>query len=161
MRHYVLLSIVGVGAGLQGGGYLRGKVLQEMTVAASGVPYTIVRATQFHELTELITAALIVDGTVHAPDALIQPIAADDVATEVADVATGTPVNGVRNIAGPEPMAFAAMAKLVLAQQGTDIPVLTDPTAAYFGVPVQRSSMVPGPDGQLSATSLAEWLAKR
>lgn len=160
VKHYVLLSIVGVDQ-LCGGGYLRGKVIQENTVAASGVPYTIVRATQFHEFTELITDSLIVDGRVHAPDALIQPIAAAAVAAVVARVATASPANGVHDIAGPAPMSFAAMAETVLAAQGKDTPVVVDPSATYFGTPLQKTSLVPGADAELAAASLSDWLGTR
>ena len=160
VKHYVLLSIVGVDQ-LPSRGYLRGKVVQENTVAASGVPYTIVRATQFHELTEQITDSLTVDGRVHAPDALIQPIASADVAAVIARVATEPPANGTLDIAGPEPMSFAAMAEAVLATRGKDMPVVVDPSATYFGTPLQERSLVPDGDAELGATSLTGWLGTR
>lgn len=160
VQHYVLLSIVGVDQ-LPSGGYLRAKVIQENTVAASGVPYTIVRATQFHEFTEMITGSLMVDGRVHAPDALIQPIASADVAAMVARVATESPANGVRDIAGPEPMSFAAMTETVLASQGKNTFAVVDPLQTYFGTPLQKTSLVPGADAELAATSLTDWLGAR
>jgi uncharacterized protein YbjT (DUF2867 family) len=148
--HVVALSIVGAD-GLPESGYLRAKVVQEKTITESGLPYTIVRATQFHEFAEGITASLIVDDEVHAPDALIQPIAADDVAAEVARVAVAKPLNGIVNIGGPDKISFADMARTVLAKQGADKTVVVDPQATYFGTPVAETSLVTG-DGALLGT---------
>lgn len=155
VQHYVLLSIVGVD-GLNGGGYLRGKVVQEKTVAASGVPYTIVRATQFHELTELIADSLIVGGEVHAPDALIQPISSAEVAATIARIATEAPVDGVHDLGGPDKLTFAEMATLVLG-----LPVVVDPAATYFGTPVTENSLVTGDGAERGATRLCYWLGVR
>jgi uncharacterized protein YbjT (DUF2867 family) len=159
VQHYLLLSIVGVGADeLTGGGYLRGKVSQEKTVTASGLPHTIVRATQFHEFTELIVGSLIVDDVVHAPDALIQPIASADVAAVIARIATATPVNGVHDLGGPDTMSFAELATLVLRKQGRDLPVVVDPSATYFGTPVTERSLVTADDAERGDTRLSDWL---
>ena len=158
LHHYVVLSIVGVG-GVAAGGYLQGKRLQEELVATSGVPYTIVRATQFHEFAEGIVGSLIVDDEVHTPDALIQPVAAAEVAAVVARTATGTPRNGVLNFGGPEKMSFAEMAEIVCA--GSDLTITVDPDARYFGVPLGHNSLVTGEDGELGTTRLSEWLAQR
>ncbi|BBY76000.1 LysR family transcriptional regulator [Mycolicibacterium parafortuitum] len=157
VRHYVVLSIVGVGS-IEADGYLHGKHLQEQLVADSGVPYTIVRATQFHEFTEGIAGSLVVDGQVHAPDALIQPVAAAEVAGVVARVATEAPHNAVLNFGGPEKMSFADLARAVFAAQGKNLPVIVDPQATYFGVPVQQNSLVTGDGAELGTTRLAEWL---
>jgi uncharacterized protein YbjT (DUF2867 family) len=150
VRHVVALSIVGAD-GLPESGYLRAKVVQEKTITESGLPYTIVRATQFHEFAEGITASLIIDDEVHAPDALIQPIAAADVAAEVARVAVAKPLNGIVNIGGPDKISFADMARTVLAKQGADKTVVVDPQATYFGTPVAETSLVTG-DGALLGT---------
>jgi uncharacterized protein YbjT (DUF2867 family) len=157
VHHYVVLSIVGVGS-IDAEGYLRGKHHQEELVANSGVPYTIVRATQFHEFTEGIAGSLVVDGEVHAPDALIQPVAAAEVAGVVARVATEAPRNDVHNFGGPEKMSFADLARAVFAAQGKDLPVVVDPKATYFGVPVQQNSLVTGDGAELGTTRLSEWL---
>jgi uncharacterized protein YbjT (DUF2867 family) len=101
LGHYVALSIVGVD-GLPESGYMRAKVVQEKAIAESGLPYTIVRATQFQEFAAAIVGSLDVGDEVRAPDALIQPIAADDVAAEVTRVAAGSPRDGVVNIGGPD-----------------------------------------------------------
>lgn len=157
VRHYVVLSIVGVGS-IEADGYLHGKHLQEQLVADSGVPYTIVRATQFHEFTGGITDSMIVDGEVRAPDALIQPVAAAEVAGVVARVATEAPRNDVLNFGGPEKMSFADLARAVFAARGKDLPVVVDPQATYFGVPVQQNSLVTDDGAELGTTRLAEWL---
>jgi uncharacterized protein YbjT (DUF2867 family) len=160
VKHYLVLSIVGVGS-IEAEGYLRGKHLQEELVANSGVPYTIVRATQFHELTEGIAGSLLVDGEVHAPDALIQPIAAAEVAAVLARVATETPRNDVLNLGGPEQMSFADLARTVFAHQGKELPIVVDPHATYFGVAVQQNSLVTGDGAELGGTRLADFLRQR
>lgn len=158
--HHVVLSIVGIDT-VPGGGYVQGKVLQENTVAASGLPYTIVRATQFHEFAELITESLIADGKVCAPDALIQPVAADEVAAVIARLATGAPLDGVHDFGGPDKLTFAELAALVLGHQGRTLPVTVDPGATYFGAPVTRDSLVAGDDAERGTMSLATWLSAR
>jgi len=139
--HYIALSIVGVD-GLPKSGYMRAKVMQEKTIAESGVPYTIVRATQFQEFAEGIVASLDAGDEVRVPDALIQPIAAADVAAEVAGAAVAEPSDSVVNIGGPEKVSFAELARRVLAKQGSDKPVVVDPQATYFGTPLQQTSLV-------------------
>jgi uncharacterized protein YbjT (DUF2867 family) len=157
--HYVALSIVGAD-GLPESGYLRAKVAQEKMIVDSGLPYTIVRATQFHEFAELITGSLVVGDEVRAPDGRIQPIAAADVAAQVARVAADTPVNGVVNIGGPDKISFAELARAVLAKQGDTRKVVVDPTATYFGTPVDDNSLVTGDDAVIAETTFADWLAK-
>lgn len=140
--HYVVLSIVGVG-GLPRSGYMRAKVAQEKVLIESGMPYTIVRATQFAEFTDAITGSMTVGDEVRVPDALIQPIAADRVASDVARAAVAGPLNGVVNIGGPEKIPFEQMARESLARQGDDTKtVVVDPEATYFGTPLQRDSLV-------------------
>jgi uncharacterized protein YbjT (DUF2867 family) len=148
--HYVALSIVGAD-GLPQSGYMRAKVVQEKTIAESGVPYTIVRATQFQEFATAIVGSLDTGDGVRAPDALIQPIAADDVAAEVARVAVAHPRNGVVNIGGPDKISFADLARSVLAEQGADKTVVVDPQATYFGTPLRQNSLVTG-DGAALGT---------
>ncbi len=148
--HYVALSIVGAD-GLPESGYMRAKVVQEKAIAESGLPYTIVRATQFQEFAAGIVGSLDAGDEVRAPDALIQPIAADDVAAEVARVAVGSPLNGAVNIGGPDKISFADLARAVLAEQGTDKTVVVDPAATYFGTPLDQNSLVTG-DGAVLGT---------
>ncbi|OFJ52787.1 SDR family oxidoreductase [Mycolicibacterium grossiae] len=160
VQHYVLLSIVGVD-GIDADGYLRGKLLQEELVSAAGVPYTIVRATQFHEFTEGIADSLVVDGEIRAPDALIQPVAAAEVAGLIARVAAEAPRNGVLELGGPEKMPFAEMAHTVFTLRGKNVPITVDPQATYFGVPVERNSLVTDDGAELGSTRLIDWLGRR
>ena len=148
--HYVALSIVGADS-LPVSGYMNAKVAQENTVKQSGLPFTIVRATQFHEFADMIVTGMTVDGEVRVPEARIQPIAAADVAEYVARVAQQAPVNGVVNLGGPEKMSFAELARAVLARRGESTPVVVDPAATYFGVPVDQNSLVTG-DGAVLAS---------
>jgi uncharacterized protein YbjT (DUF2867 family) len=143
--HYVALSIVGVDD-LPESGYMRAKVVQEKTIVDSGLPYTIVRATQFQEFAEGIVASLDVGDEVRVPDALIQPIASADVAAEVAGAAVAGPADSVVNIAGPEKISFADLARRVLTKQGADKVVIVDPQATYFGTPLQQNSLVTADD---------------
>jgi uncharacterized protein YbjT (DUF2867 family) len=139
--HYVVLSIVGVD-GLPDSGYMRAKVAQEKLITDSGLPYTIVRATQFAEFTEAITASMTVGDEVRVPDALIQPVAADKVAAEVARAAVAEPLNDTVNIGGPEKISFEQMANDVLGRRGGNKTVVVDPQARYFGTALQLRSLV-------------------
>jgi uncharacterized protein YbjT (DUF2867 family) len=156
--HYVALSIVGCD-GLPDSGYMRAKVAQERIITESGLPYTIVRATQFHEFADAITASLTVDGEVRVPEGLIQPIAGADVAAEVARVAQTAPVNGIVNIGGPDKLTFAGLAKLALAHRGESLPIVVDPAAVYFGTKVGDTGLVTSGDAIISDLHLADWLA--
>ena len=156
--HYVVLSIVGCD-GLPDSGYMRAKVAQERIITESGLPYTIVRATQFHEFAEAITASLTVDGEVRVPVGLIQPIAGADVAAEVARVAQVAPVDGIVNIGGPDKLTFAGLAKLALAHRGESLPIVVDPAAVYFGTTVGDTGLVTSGDAIISDLRLADWLA--
>lgn len=139
--HYVALSIVGVD-GLPDSGYLRAKVVQERIITESGLPYTIVRATQFAEFTDGITDSMIVGDEVRVPDALIQPVAADEVARDVARAAVAKPLGGIVNIGGPEKISFEQMARDVLNRRGDDKTVVVDPKARYFGTLLAERSLV-------------------
>ncbi|WP_041311419.1 SDR family oxidoreductase [Mycobacterium sp. JS623] len=139
--HYVALSIVGVDA-LPDSGYLRAKVVQEKIITESGLPYTIVRATQFAEFTDAITDSMADEDQVRVPDALIQPIAAADVANSVARAAVAEPLNGVVNIGGPQKISFEQMARDTLARRGEDKEVVIDPDAQYFGTKLAERSLV-------------------
>lgn len=138
--HYVALSIVGV-TRLPDSGYMRAKVAQETLIESSGLPYTIVRATQFNEFADMIVDSLTVGTEVRVPQARIQPIAAADVATHVARVAVGSPV-GVVEIGGPAKITFAELAGAVLARRGAHHTIVVDPDATYFGARVDDNSLV-------------------
>jgi uncharacterized protein YbjT (DUF2867 family) len=141
VSHYVALSIVGVD-GLPDSGYMRAKVMQENIITESGLPHTILRATQFAEFTDAITDSMTVGDEVRVPDALIQPVAADEVAAAVARAAVAEPLNGVANIGGPEKISFERMARDVLARRGDDKTVIVDPEARYFGTQLAERSLV-------------------
>ncbi|OYN79936.1 SDR family oxidoreductase [Mycolicibacterium sphagni] len=142
VAHYVALSIVGV-TRLPDSGYMRAKVAQETLIEASGLPYTIVRATQFDEFADGIVATLTEGDVVRVPDARIQPIAAAEVAAHVARAAVGSPV-GVVEIGGPDKITFAELARVVLARRGENLSVVVDPDATYFGARVDDDSLVTG-----------------
>jgi uncharacterized protein YbjT (DUF2867 family) len=139
--HYVAVSIVGCDE-LPESGYLRAKVAQEKLIQEATVPYSIVRATQFVEFADAITASLAVGDEIHVPDALIQPIAAEDLADEVARVAEGDPLGGIENIGGPVKISFEQLARESLARQGESKAVVVDPHACYFGTPLSKNSLV-------------------
>jgi uncharacterized protein YbjT (DUF2867 family) len=141
VSHYVCLSIVGIDD-LPDSGYMRAKVVQEKVITESGIPHTIVRATQFAEFTHGITASMTVGDQVRVPDALIQPVAADKVAAEVARAAVTVPLGGIVNIGGPEKISFEQMARAVLADRGEDKTVVVDPQARYFGTRLAERSLV-------------------
>lgn len=139
--NYVALSIVNCDR-LPESGYMRAKVAQEKLITESGLPYSIVRATQFAEFADGITASLTVGDEVRVPDALIQPIASDEVAANVARVAADQPIGGIVNIGGPEKISFEQMARESLARHGDTKAVVVDPQARYFGTPVDKTSLV-------------------
>ena len=140
--HYVALSIVGVDA-LPDSGYFRAKVAQEKIITESGIPYSIVRATQFAEFADAITASMTVANEVRVPDALIQPIPAEQVASAVARAEVATPVNGIENVGGPHKITFEQMARDALARKGDDTKtVVVDPGARYFGAALGTKSLV-------------------
>ncbi len=158
--HYVALSIVGVD-GLPESGYMRAKVVQETILQESGLPCTILRATQFHEFAEAITASMSVGDVVRVPDALIQPIASDDVAAEVARAALAPARNGHIDIGGPDTMSFGDLARAVLRVHGDNRPVVVEPHATYFGTPVNDRSLVTGGDAVIARIRFTDWLASR
>lgn len=139
---YVVLSIVGVD-GLPDSPYFRAKVAQERVITESGLPYSIVRATQFAEFTDAIVDSMTVGGEVRVPEALIQPIPADDVAVALARAAVATPANEIVDIGGPDRIAFEEMARRTLARRrDAATRVVVDPRARYFGAALARASLV-------------------
>lgn len=157
VKHHIALSVVGTEK-LQGSGYFRGKHAQEELIRGSGIPYTIVHATQFMEFLRGIGQSAIVDGTVRLPHALIQPIAAEDVADAVAATALAEPANGIVEIGGPQTYPMDEIVAKVLAFDGDPHPVVADPDATYFSVKIDADSLVTGPDAKLGATTFDWWL---
>jgi uncharacterized protein YbjT (DUF2867 family) len=139
--HYIAVSIVGCDQ-LPESGYMGAKVAQEKLVDQAEIPYTIVRATQFVEFTDTITASLTVGDEVRVPDALIQPISTRALADELARVAEAQPIDGIDNVGGPDKITFEQMACDVLAKQGDSKTVIVDPDATYFGAPLATNSLV-------------------
>jgi len=157
--HHVVLSVVGSDR-LPDSGYLRAKVAQEKLVTDSKVPYTLVRATQFFEFVQGIIDGATDGNTVRLPPVLVQPIAADDVATAVADMAVGAPTNGIVEVAGPERFRLDELGRSTLAARYDTREVVTDPGAKYFGAALEERSLVPLGGARTAATRLADWNAQ-
>ncbi|MCH6170284.1 SDR family oxidoreductase [Pseudonocardia alaniniphila] len=158
--HYVALSVVGTDR-LADSGYFRAKIVQEKLIRDSGRAYSIVHATQFFEFVKAIADFSTVDGEVRLPTALIQPMVSDDVATAVARVAVGEPLNGIREIGGPEQFRLDELVCKGLAAKGDPRKVVTDEQAPYYGVRLSERTLLPGPDAQLGETTFDKWLAQQ
>ncbi|MDR5744886.1 SDR family oxidoreductase [Caballeronia sp. LZ029] len=159
VRHHVALSIVGCDRTPENA-YFVAKVAQEKLIEASGVPYSIARATQFMEFIGGIADFSTVDGTVRLGDGLFQPIAADDVAGFLAQIACASPLNGMTDIAGPDRAPFADIVGRYLKSVGDTRPVVTDSEARYYGGRVEEQSLVPLGDARIGRVSLEQWLAQ-
>ncbi|MFC0448025.1 SDR family oxidoreductase [Rhodococcus jostii] len=160
--HHVILSIVGADR-LPDSGYLRAKVAQEEVVKSGPVPYSIVRSTQFFEFIAGIADAGTVGDTVHATPAHLQPIASRDVVSRVAEVVTGSPLNGTVEIAGPEPLGIDELVRRLFASTGDTRSVTSDPDAGYFGAKLDDAAITPTPGANawIAPTTLDEWLRER
>lgn len=155
--HYVALSVVGTER-IADSPYLRAKNAQETLIKAAGIPYTIVHATQFFEFIPRIADEATDGTTVRLPPVLIQPMAADDVATEVARVAMSGPVDGTIEVAGPEQFRFDELIRQGLAARHDRRTVVVDPRARYFGAVLDEHALVPLGNPRLAPTHLADWL---
>lgn len=162
VQHHVALSIVGADRASDSG-YMRAKTAQEQLIAESGSPYSIVRATQFFEFVDGIADSMTDGETVRAPHGAFQPIAAADVATAVTRAATGEPVNGIVNVAGPERRGMDDFIRTSLAASGDPRQVVTDPAARYFGALIDEYSIVPLDDenATIYPTRFSDWTASR
>jgi uncharacterized protein YbjT (DUF2867 family) len=159
VRHHVALSIVGTDR-TPDNGYFRAKVAQEKLIEASGIPYTIIRSTQFLEFLKGIADSSMDGDKVRVSPGLFQPIAADDVAAMVADVALAPPRNGIVEIAGPERAPFNEIVARYLKAVGDQRQVMRDPEARYFGGRVEEHSLVPLGEARLGRIGLDEWLRR-
>jgi uncharacterized protein YbjT (DUF2867 family) len=157
--HHVALSIVGSDR-LPGSGYLRAKVAQEKLIAASRIPYTIVRSTQFFEFGKRIADEATDGNSVNIPPVLFQPLAADDVAKAVTRVAVAAPVNGIVEIAGPQQFRFDEFIKLGLSARKDPRVVVADREAHYFGAEMDERSLVPNGDATLGEIRFEDWLGQ-
>ncbi|GAA4540717.1 SDR family oxidoreductase [Pseudonocardia xishanensis] len=158
VRHHVVLSIVGTDL-LPDSGYLAAKAAQEELVRGSGVPFSIVRATQFFEFLGMIAQGSAVGDRIVLPTADLQPVAARDVSAALADVATAPPRGGVLDLAGPERAPFARFVRPALAALGDGRPVDEDPATGYFGATLERDALVPRGEARIGATDFATWLS--
>ena len=158
VRHHVALSIVGTDR--SDNGYFRAKVAQEKLIEASGIPYTIIRSTQFMEFLGGIAASGTDGNKVRISPGLFQPIAADDVAAIVADVALAAPRNGIVDIAGPERAPFNEIVARYLKAVGDPRKVVSDPEARYYGGRVEERSLVPLGEARLGRIGLDEWFRR-
>jgi uncharacterized protein YbjT (DUF2867 family) len=158
VRHHVALSIVGIDR--SDNGYFRAKVAQEKLIQASGIPYTIIRSTQFMEFLGGIADSSAAGNTVRLPPVQFQPIAADDVAASVADAALAEPRNGVVEIAGPEPGLFSEIVARYLKAIGDPRKVMSDPKAQYWRGRVEERSLVPLGEARLGRIDLEQWLRR-
>ena len=164
VKHHVALSVVGTdrltgsGAGSLSG-YFRAKLAQENLVKASGIPFTIVHATQFFEFAKNIAQSGTDGSTVRLSSVLMQPMAADDVAAAVAEVALDKPVNGLIEVAGPDQIRQDALVRQYLSATSDPRKVVTDDKPLYYGIEVNDQSLVPGPNPRLGKVHFKDWLS--
>jgi len=159
VKHHVVLSVVGTER-LLASGFFRAKMAQENLIKGSSNPYTIVRATQFFEFVKSIVDFSTDGNKVRLPPSLIQPVAADDVASAVRRIATGSAANGTVEIGGPEKFRLDELVRQILSAHMDPRVVVTDPQACYYGVQVTETALVPGDDAQLGQTRFETWLAR-
>jgi uncharacterized protein YbjT (DUF2867 family) len=157
--HHVALSVVGAER-MQDSGYMRAKVAQEELVKAGPIPYTIVRATQFFEFIGRIADSGADGDTIRLSPALVQPEAADDVASTLADVAVGAPLNDTVELAGPEAFRLDELARRLLSATGDRRQVTADVHARYFGAELDDNSLTPGDDARIAPTRFEDWLSQ-
>ncbi len=157
VKHHLALSVVGTDRLLESG-YFRAKMAQEKLIKDSSIPYSIVHATQFFEFLKGLADISIVDGKVHLPHVLFQPMAADDVASALATIAVGPPVNGMVEIAGPEQFRVDDLVRRRLAALKDTREVIADPNARYGGAEISERTLVPGNNARLGETRFESWL---
>ena len=155
--HHVALSVVGCDR-LPNSGYLRAKVAQENLIKESPIPYSIVRATQFFEFLKRIADSATEGNTVRLPHVGFQPLAAEDVASVVAKVAMGSPLNGIVEVAGPEQFRFDEFISRGLSAENDTREVIADPHAPYFGTELSERSLVPDGGALIGETRFEDWL---
>jgi uncharacterized protein YbjT (DUF2867 family) len=158
--HHVALSVVGTER-LAESGYMRAKIAQEKLIKNSSIPYTIVHATQFFEFAVRMADEATDGDAARVPPVLIQPMAADDVAAAVCNVALAAPLNNMIEIAGPQPLRFADFVRERLRSVGDQRAVVADPQARYFGARLSERALLPGDGAQLGPTRFGDWLSHR
>jgi uncharacterized protein YbjT (DUF2867 family)/quercetin dioxygenase-like cupin family protein len=165
VRHHVALSVVGTDRLLGSGpgslsGYFRAKMAQENLIKASGIPFTIVHATQFFEFVKNIAQSATDGSTIRLSPVLMQPMVSDDVAAAVADVALGEPMNAMVEVAGPDKIRQDELVRQFLTATDDPRNVVTDANAGYYGIEVNDQSLVPGDNSRLGTTRFEEWLSR-
>jgi uncharacterized protein YbjT (DUF2867 family) len=158
--HHVTLSVVGADRLAAESGYMRAKIAQEELVKAGPIPYTIVRATQFFEFIGRIAESGADGDTIRLSPALVQPEAADDVVSTLADVAVGAPLNDTVELAGPEAFRLDELARRVLKASDDRRQVTADVHARYFGAELDDLSLTPGGDARIAPTRFEDWLSQ-
>ncbi|UUO05734.1 SDR family oxidoreductase [Blastopirellula sp. J2-11] len=159
VRHHVALSVVGTER-LLASGYFRAKLAQENLIQASGIPYTIVRATQFFEFVGAIAESGADGETIRLPPAMMQPVVSDDVAAALTNIAIAEPQNGMIELAGPEPIRMDELVRRFLSSKQDARQVIADSQSSYFGTEVNDQSLTPGDDPLLGPTHFDDWLAR-
>jgi uncharacterized protein YbjT (DUF2867 family) len=157
--HHVALSVVGTER-LTDSGYFRAKIAQETLIRESSIPYSIIHATQFFEFVKSIAAAATDGNTVRLAPVLIQPMAAEDVASAVCRIAEGSPVNGIVEVAGPQQFRLDELIRRGLSARDDPREVIADPHARYFGAELQERTLVPGAGASLAETRFDDWLSR-
>ena len=159
VKHHVALSVVGTDR-MSESGYMRAKIAQEKLIKGSSMPYSIVHATQFFEFLKGLADISTVDGKVHLPHVLFQPMSADDVATAVGRVAVEPPVNGTVEIGGPEQFRVDELVRRRLTSLNDPREVVADPNALYSGAKLNEKTLVPGSNARLGQTRFETWLTQ-
>jgi uncharacterized protein YbjT (DUF2867 family) len=157
VKHHVALSVVGTERILESD-YFPAKLAQEKLIKGSGIPYTILRATQFFEFVGAIVQSGTDGDAIRLSPALIQPIASDDVAAALADLAVAAPLNGTVEVAGPEPLPIDKLARQFLAAKGDGREVIADVHARYFGAAINDRSLTPGEHPRIGKICFEDWL---
>ena len=160
VRHHVALSVVGRDRRTDSG-YMRAKGAQEKLIEESSIPYAIVHATQFFEFMKGVADSATDGATVRLAPVLIQPIAADDVAAELAKVAVGAPLNGIVEVAGPEEFRLDELVRRYLTLIGDRRSVIADPNARYFGGKLEERTLVPEKNATIAETRFEDWLSRQ
>ena len=165
VKHHVALSVVGTDRLTGSGpgslsGYFRAKMAQENLIKASGIPFTIVHATQFFEFVKSIAQSAADASTIQLSSVLMQPMASDDVAAAVADVALGEPMNAMVEVAGPDKIRQDELVRQYLSATGDPRNVVTDANAGYYGIKVNDQSLVPGDNARIGPTHFSDWLSR-
>lgn len=160
VKHHVAMSIVGTDR-LPDSGYLRAKLAMEALIRTSGIPYSILRSTQFFEFAAQIAQAGTTGKETHISTALFQPIASDEVVATLAGVVVGAPLNGITEVAGPVPMRMCDFISYYLHATEDPRVLVEDAHARYFGTELNNKSLVPGPNPHLGKIKYEDWLSKQ